>query len=221
MRSFPTIDVFQDLTFTVPDGDVAALRQTLIHKAIGVWHHDTEMEARVVDARGRAGNTMLAFRREGDALIQAAVVTLFPAEGGFKVTNIVPSKMHSLTERQYNAVLADFVQNVVSPAVPEGEIRLSKDKEGPLDWTSEAAATALWTFSRAANKSTGSSHPMDRDRWLAFVVEHHRSGRDALSPSRLARWLVEADCWPDDTAHDLAIEFESSIELLNYYDKRR
>ena len=221
MRSLPTIDVFQDLTFTTPNGDVAALREALINKATGAWHHDTEMESRVVDTSGRAGKTMLALRRDGDERVQAAVVTLFPVERGFKVTNIVPSKTHSLNERQYNAVLDDFVKCVVVSVVPASDIRLSKDKESPLDWTSETAAAALWNFSQAANKSTGSSHPMDRARWLAFVVEHHRNGSDSLSPSLLARWLVDGECWPDDTAHDLAIEFESSIELLAYYDKHR
>lgn len=216
MRSLPTIEVFQNLSFTAVDGDWVAVRDALISKATTPWHHDTEMESRVVGS----SNTMLALRRDGDENIPAAVVTLFP-EGlsGYKVTNIVPRETHALTERQYNAVLNDFTKRVVMSAVPGCDVRLSKDKESPRDWTSDAAANALWIFSLAANKSTGSAHPMDRERWMAFLVEHHRSGTDSLGPSLLARWLVEADNWPDDTAHDLAIEFESAIELLTYYDE--
>ncbi|KNA32834.1 hypothetical protein ADU20_17400 [Burkholderia pseudomallei] len=220
MRSLPTIEVFQDLSFSAVDGDWIAQRDALINKATGPWHHDTEMEARVVDAGVRSGNTMLALRRDGDESIPAAVVTLFPeGHNGYKVTNIVPRETHALTERQYNAVLDDFIKRVVMPAAPDCDVRLSKDRESPRDWTSEAAANALWAFSLAANKSTGSAHPMDRARWMAFIVEHHRSGTGNLNPSLLARWLVEADDWPDDTAHDLAIEFESAIELLTYYDE--
>lgn len=216
MRSLSSIEVFQDLSLIAGDGDGIALRQALIGEAKGVWHHDLEMESRAYE------NTLLALRRDGDEMIPAAVVTLFPeGDVGYKVTNVVPSELHMLTHHQYNSVLKDFIERVAKRVFLSIEIRLSKDTASLTDWTSVEAASALAVFSRAANKSTGSSHPSDRARWMAFIVKHHQSRRDNLDPSVLARWLSEADGWPEDIAHELAIEFESGLDLLAYYDGHR
>ncbi|MFJ3057350.1 hypothetical protein [Herbaspirillum sp. NPDC087042] len=219
MTSFPTIRVFQDLSIVV-EGDSTALRNTLIAGAKDCWHHDTEVESRVAAIGMESEKVLLAFRRDGDDTIPAAVVTLYPeGTSGFKVTNIVPSETYSLTHLQYNMILNDFVAKVVRVAAPDCQILLSKDHEGLTDWTSDEAATALVSFSRAANKSTGSSHPRDKERWLAFIVEHHKSHHKKLDAHMLARWLHEAEKWPEENAHELAIEFESAIELLTFYDE--
>ncbi|EJL81229.1 hypothetical protein PMI16_04835 [Herbaspirillum sp. CF444] len=222
MRNLPSIEVFQDLSLTAVDGDGIALRKALINEAKGLWHHDLEMESRAIGLGTGSENTLLALRRDGDELIPAAVVTLFPeGDGGYKVTNVVPSELYALTHHQYNSVLKDFIECVAKPTAPAIEIRLSKGTKSLMDWTSAEAASALGIFSRAANKSTGSSHPADRDRWMAFIVQHHQSRRNDLDPSVLARWLSEADGWPEDMAHELAIEFESALDLLAYYDGHR
>ncbi|MPQ72044.1 hypothetical protein, partial [Pseudomonas sp. MWU12-2323] len=99
---------------------------------------------------------MVAFKRDRDHIAEAAIVMLWPnGLGGLKVANIVPRDAHSLSEREYNAVLQDFVERVVKIASPENTIDLSPALQSPRDWTSESAADALWRFSLAANKSTG------------------------------------------------------------------
>ncbi|TDY25974.1 hypothetical protein B0G81_6471 [Paraburkholderia sp. BL6665CI2N2] len=219
MSSMPTIRVFQDLSVIAVDKDAPALRDKLIATARKPWFHDPEAESRIVGAKLLPGEGMVAFRRERDLDAEAALVTLWPnGAGGYKVTNIVPREANSLSEQQYNVILRDFAETVVKAAAPDSSIELSPDHEGPLDWTSQSAANALWEFCASANKATGASHPSDRQSWMHFLVMQHETGHGRLTPSRLAQWLVKADKWPEDVANDLAIEYESAIELLDYYD---
>jgi hypothetical protein len=37
----------------------------------------------------------------------------------------------------------------------------------------------------------------------------------------LARWLVEVEHWPEDTARELAISYEFALGLLERYDSSR
>ena len=85
------------------------------------------------------------------------------------------------------------------------------------DIVSELVAKKLKIFSAVANKSTGAAHPLDRRRWMDFLVEAHRSETD-LSPSMLRRWMCEVEGWSEDIASELTCDYETSRELLNYYD---
>ncbi|UEC02575.1 hypothetical protein [Burkholderia vietnamiensis] len=221
MREFQSIEVFQDLSITVDDR--ATLRDALLDVLVAPWQRDVELEDRLRRTSVRA-DEMLAFRRDGDTDVDAATLTLWPdGISSYKVTNIVPREKHQLSEHEYNAVLRDFVQKVVEPAHARSsmEVSLTSPTQGPLDWTSTAAATALLLFSAAANKSTGASHPQDHQRWMAFLVEEHRTGTGKLTPSLLAQWLYKAEAWPEEVAHRLATDFESALELLGYYDEHR
>jgi hypothetical protein len=68
-----------------------------------------------------------------------------------------------------------------------------------------------------ANKSTGASHPKDKERWFEFLISAHRTSA-RLDADLLARWLSEAEGWPEDTAHALAIDYEFALGLLQKYD---
>ncbi|CAN7790085.1 hypothetical protein LJR034_009024 [Caballeronia sp. LjRoot34] len=222
MSSLPTLEVFQDLSFTPPDKNAAALRAMLVAKVRKPWYHDTETESRIIGTKSTASEGIIVFKRERDDIAEAAIMTLWPnGAGGFKVTNIVPRDTHSLNEREYNAVLRDFTERVVRIASPDSTIDLSPDRQSPLDWTSKSAADALWHFSISANKLTGSAHPSDQQQWMHFIVSEYKTGHANLTPSRLAHWLAKAAGWSDDVAQDLAIEFETAIALLKYYDKHR
>ena len=78
---------------------------------------------------------------------------------------------------------------------------------------SKDAATALRHFSALANKSAGASHPLDQRRWFDFIIAVHRA-HDDVGTDRLARWLHEVEGWTQETAHDLAGEFERGLALL-------
>src|SRR5262245_16412719 len=87
-------------------------------------------------------------------------------------------------------------------------------------WLTPEAAEKLRVFCAVANKRSGSSHPVDRERWYNFIVAAHEGGTE-FSASTLARWLVEEGCWDDETAEKLAIEYEFARGLLAFSGRER
>ena len=81
-------------------------------------------------------------------------------------------------------------------------------------------AKALKAFSALANKNTGATHPLDRDRWFKFIILAHL-GSAQLDTETLYRWFREEEGWPDDQANNLAIAFGFGSDLLTKYDKSR
>jgi hypothetical protein len=93
-------------------------------------------------------------------------------------------------------------------------------KVGLEDWMSGATAEKLRQFSETPNKSTGASHPNDRERWNDFVLSAHRE-QSRLDPSTLQHWLMEAEDWPPEVAEQLAIEYAYGRELLTFAEGGR
>jgi hypothetical protein len=85
---------------------------------------------------------------------------------------------------------------------------------------SPEVAEALNSFSKSANKNTGSSHPRDLERWLNFLILSYRKGK-ILDTNTLTRWLTEQERWPEDQAGVLADQYEFGLKLLREYDKAR
>ena len=96
---------------------------------------------------------------------------------------------------------------------------LTNDNQTIEDWVSTASAQRLRSFSGGANKSTGSSHPCDKQRWYDFVVSVHKNN-DFLPASTLERWLIEEGGWGENQASELAIEYEQELGLLKYDEGR-
>lgn len=134
----------------------------------------------------------------------------------------MPQNVGELGIAKYNAILRDFVAMIAEPAARTGDfkVELSSPHQSLDDWLDSEPAVALRRFSRLANKSTGAAHPMDRDRWYAFLIAvHHTSKR--LDTDQLVRWLVELEHWSEDKAHELAIDYEFALGLLEQYDQSR
>jgi hypothetical protein len=134
------------------------------------------------------------------------------------VANIVPREKQSLSVDEYNYILKEFYDKFVKPIIKELKIQaaLSPDQQTLEDWISDESANRLRRFSSLANKSTGSAHHYDRERWFAFIVSVFRNN-EQLDTWRLRRVLIEEEGWAPDIAAELAIEYEQGIELLRYY----
>ena len=214
-----TLEVFQELCIRHPGGSGAVRATVLAHLDNG-WIHTPQREDR---SHGLGDTDFLALERIDTA--EAAGVSLWmfsQHDGSYKVTNIVPLKSGELGVGGYNAALHHFLQSVISPA--RESTPLTFEVTGALesidDWAGDISAKALKSFSTLANKSTGRSHPMDEKRWLLFILVAHREN-SALESGQLARWLIEAEGWPVDTAYELASEYNLSRSLLKLYDKHR
>lgn len=211
------IEVFQNLHLK---GRTTArsVRASILTQVREPWHHDLGREE---DIRGHAVDDEDAIVLVRDAFedVDESGLVLWQEGEGYKVSNIVPRNVGELGITKYNAILLDFVTRIAEPASRDGgfEVELSSPYQSLDDWLDAESAAALRRFSRLANKSTGAAHPMDRDRWYAFLIAtHHASKR--VDTDQLVRWLVEVEHWSEDKAHELAIDYEFAIGLLEQYD---
>ena len=184
------------------------------------WSRDRESETRMECLSPRERQYVFKCAAEADR----PAVSLFMVRrpDALQVTNVVPQQTGSLTRAQYNAVLGEFEERNARP-VARGlglDITITPDRLPITRWVSADAERRLGAFSRAANKGTGSSHPMDFGRWAAFLIQAHHENAP-LDSVTLRRWLVEEEGWPDETAGELAIEYEFARELLKAYDAGR
>ncbi len=219
------LEVFKDLTLK---GDATRLDRFIVELSESLapgWSRarDREQELERGDPIPRAspheGHYVFEYARR----IDMPAVSLFIWRTGetLKVSNIVPEH-GGLTRSQYNAVLDEFTeQNARGIAERLGlEVSVTRDRQPITHWLSEEAARRLRVFSLAANKGTGSGHPMDFERWAAFLIKAHEE-RAALDSSTLQRWLIEEEAWPEETAVDLAVEYEFGRNILKAYDAQR
>lgn len=134
--------------------------------------------------------------------------------GELKVVNVVPSQRGSLTHQQYNHIVKDFHDDIVQPAAVGIRVLVAftEAQQGIEHLMTPETYSLLTGFSRSANKSTGSAHPSDLERWFQFLIAAHRENTP-LDPARLASWLVE-EKWSDEQAGELALEYEFGRGLL-------
>jgi hypothetical protein len=70
----------------------------------------------------------------------------------------------------------------------------------------------LKSFSNAANKSTGGTHPSDERRFLDFIVKAHEENA-SLNESQLNEWFV-SEGWTEDHAFELSCNYRFGRALL-------
>ena len=213
----PKLEVFQQLDIHYPPG--SQLRDALRTQAKPPWHHSCEAEDNIKQ-NGNDSLDLIVFNRDEGFGIRASLLVLCVDSGICKLANIVPDRISSLEECGYNDILDDFMERVVKPAAETTGIHwdITKRKQTITDWTSREAAEALHTFSCAANKSTGSSHPADAEQWRKFLIENHRAA-SKMNESQFRWWLVEVEDWPLSVADRLVSAREDAREILRDYDQ--
>jgi hypothetical protein len=208
--------VYGDLVLSGPPeallSAVAAIEQGL---STG-WERSREFESRIHAADARcfvapetashpAGALWLAKREQGD----------------WYVANIVPIDAGGLTEDQYNSILTEFYERFVRGVAESAGVKavLGKTDKGPADYMSSAAVDSLDRFSALANKSTGSGHPADQERWFDFIIQIHNDQRGP-DAGTLVDLLSEYFGWPHEKASELASEYEFGRALLRQAYRR-
>lgn len=213
------IEVFQELYMWHSNGS-AAVRNAVLKHLSHYWVHRPEREEEI---RTPGETEVIALERSPTGDSPGVSLWMFEErDGRYKVSNIVPLKHGDLGTTGYNDALKDFVRAVVSPAAEEFHLEydLSSGMKSIGDWADQDTVVALKRFSTLANKSTGRSHPMDGDRWTAFLLVAHRKN-SLLNSEQLSRWLVEVERWPSEIANELASEYDLSRSLLSKYDEIR
>lgn len=151
--------------------------------------------------------------------------------GHLKVGNIVPQDKDQLTICEYNAVLDQFYADIVKPyADSHPAIQVEGPTSGvfdPLDYITADALDKLRSFCYMANKTTGSSHPCDENRWFDFIYQTVDDGR-TIDPNLLRRFLADEEywgetgyvsghsSWSEEKAGELALEYDNYVRFLQH-----
>ena len=176
--------------------------------------------------------------------VEKARVSIFIGDGIEKgelsVGNIVPIEKSELSIDEYNAVLLQFYNDIIKPYKESGtDLDISEPSDDVFDPTSiitKEALAKLKSFCNLANKSTGSSHPSDQERWFDFICQTVDDDK-MFDYSTLADFLQDESywgkkpedflgvmgnyAWDEEHANELASEYESACEILCYYKKMR
>jgi len=185
----------------------------------------------------------LQFSYRGTSL-ENAIVSIYIGDrlqkGEIKVGNIVPQKKNSLTVDEYNALLMQFYEDVIKPYKEHGtEVIIDPPTDDIFDprmIISEEALQKLKSFCYGANKTTGSSHPLDKERWFDFICQTVDDDR-VFEYTALANFLQDEAywgakpkdfigamgdyAWSEDKAYELADEYSTAVDVLQYYKRTR
>ncbi len=207
---------FRDLYIHLNGVDVDTFSELLESALKDPWVRRKDKEI------GNTNEKLICFEALKGSAVTPGALFIFPKDGEtLWVSNIVPTEGSELTYDQYNFALENFYKNIVLPAIDGTAITadLTSDQISIGSIAGDEVEKALVRFSELANKSTGSSHPLDRERWFEFLVLAHESKSDDLNADIVIRALVELG-WSEEKAIELGIEFEFAEELLSYIQER-
>ncbi len=216
------MNIFRDLYIRGEADQLSATVDEIERSLNSGWARDKTTEQSLREM-GITAKSTYCFTCKSQDRRPAATVFLTEKEAGtLYVSNIAPQSRRDLLREEYNGILTEFCESFVRPSVARTRAAVEMtDTEAELEhWLSPRAAEKLRSFSMAANRSTGSSHPSDQERWFDFVVTAHREGGH-LDASTLRRWLEEIEGWAPEVADQLAGEYESNLQLLTFLDGRR
>lgn len=185
----------------------------------------------------------ITFSYKGNIVPQAAVSIHYEPDtwdkDSIKVINIVPLKKGQLSVKEYNEVLDLFYKDIICPYVLKYPHMIivgpTSDVFDPLNYITKMALQKLERFCNAANKSTGSHHPLDEERWFDFICQTVED-EQIMDYDTLANFLMDEEywgkppksglggmgrcAWDREHAQELALEYEQYVNILQYYKKK-
>lgn len=161
-------------------------------------------------------------------------------QGYIKVGNIIPLQKNQLSIEEYNAVLDLFYDEIIVPNQSKLEgikiVGPESDVFDPLKYISKKALKKLELFCNTANKSTGSSHPCDEERWFDFICQTVDDDQ-TFDYDTIYRFLMDENywgeketgfigamgrfSWDEEHASELATEYDNYVRLLTYYKDKK
>ena len=188
----------------------------------------------------------IRFDYMGDKVEQSEV-SIYCGEKALKqrkirIGNIVPLNKNQLTIEEYNAVLDLFYEEIVIPNHLQLKnqgltiIGPESDVFDPLKYISGEALKKLERFCSAANKTTGSAHPNDEERWFDFICQTVDDDR-FFDYDTIFRFLMDEEywgkkepgsisamghfAWDEEHAAELASEYDNYVRILQFYKSTR
>ncbi len=204
--------IFRNLYIKANASEMESLIARLQANPAQLWQRAMEREKPL----SLIGEKAYCFEHQESEGLAAAGLGIFQKDTNtWHVPNVIPLDKNQLSIDEYNALLLDF-KNFIEPTLTICSIsyELTPDEKSIESIVGRDAALLLQQFSILANKSTGSSHPLDQKRWFDFLLavndRHHE-----LNTGLLVRTLMEQG-WSREMAEHLAEEYELAEELLDY-----
>ena len=204
---------FRELYFKVDSSQTDEFIRALDVSLVDGWTraHDAEERGKETNI---TGEQFFYYYCNRNSKREAAMVAIYRRDSEtLTVTNVVPRELSELNFDQHNNILSDFHDNILAKLPKSFQIVFASDKLDIQKLMSPRAFERLCAFSTTASKSTGSAHPSDRQAWYSFLITLHQT-KHYLDSHSLMRWLTEVQNWPNQAAHDLGIEFEFAVGLL-------
>lgn len=224
--------IYRELYFRGTPSQLSKFAEEISNYVTGDWHFVTK------DADGEY-KKYLFFDYMGKK-VDNARVSIYLGDrinsGEVNVGNIIPLIKNQLSIEEYNAVLMLFYNEIVVPYKKQNNYlsipQPTDDIFDPLTIMSETSLKKLKAFCGGANKSTGSSHPCDKERWLNFILQTVEEDR-ILDSDTLCRFLQDEEswgkkpndymgvmgdyAWDEESAYELSMEYETISEAMKYY----
>ena len=205
---------YKDLSINTGDVGIIEYVKRITDNLSGSWERAYENE----ENSKNLGEIAYCFRRKSDSILPGAGLSIFQKDRNiWYIPNVIPTESGQLTYDNYNEILTEFYEKCLAPFSQGVEIFITSGNIEDRDIVGEKAAKLLNIFSSYANKSTGSSHPYDRERWFYFIVEVCNSGIN-VDTDALQRLLQEQG-WSKESSIELVIEFEFARDLIQYIRK--
>ena len=209
---------YNNVYFTISEPIDAILSAITASLADG-WSRDEDGDRRIkrIADRDSASHCFRCDKRDGRWA--ATVILTRTGAQEYWLSHVLPldDSPNPFKPDQFNAIADEFHTRFLRPLEEKGAIFIL-NFAGTIDLEVDLGSELyrkLSTFSAAANKSTGSCHPCDRERWFEFIVSFSRADVDLPTPT-LQRWLIEEEKWSAKAADELALEFEFGVGLLKH-----
>ncbi|MFC2327359.1 hypothetical protein [Prevotella nigrescens] len=137
------------------------------------------------------------------------------------ISNIVPSDVDDLEKDGYNKVVKAFTSQIITKHISRDKILLSEEEVQLSDIISKKTYERLETWERTSDHNSPFSHPLDRNKWMAFICSAFINEDDVkLNAGILEDWLREDKEWGiylNNIINKVLIKYTDDIELLHYY----
>lgn len=189
-----------------------------------------DIVARVSEEKGYKIEQYSSFR-EHDSLVvyiqekglpySRLIVCANTEECRVSIVNIVPmpeSGTSHLKYTEYNRLLGVFRDKVFEfIKKQDGNLIFENSEDYTIDEIIPLSFSALNTW---LNGSPLSGHPLDENRWYAFIVALH-TNHEQLSIGDFETYIQEKYGWSENVIESFSLKLESQLDLLEYYDEHR
>ena len=198
------MEIFREFTINDNDKNITKALQAFVQAYPNKWHYvepPKEMKGKFI---------IYKYKKSHNLTLK---IFLIKTEYGIRIANILPEERNSITKKEYNEAVMDFYNDLVKIA-PQYENKVTTNQFDPLQIMSKEALEKLRGFYILANKSTGSSHPDDEQRWFAFICQTVDDGRIINDEQEFLEFLQDKDYWGEDVFDE-----DVAFELLHEYNK--